>query len=130
MTASMTPSASRRAIVVARLDLLGELLGDVERDRHRPERAVGEAHLVADGFVVGFLHEAGERREAAVAEHLEVAESGVVRSQEGRSRARVFSARRAGLIEIQILQLPSVGFRSEALHVITLLSLKLLRGRA
>ena len=60
--------------VVALLELLGEFLGDVERDRHRPERAVGEAHLVADGFVVGFAHEAGERREAAVAEHLEVAE--------------------------------------------------------
>ena len=39
--------------VVALLELLGELLGDVERDRHRPERAVGESHLVADGFVVG-----------------------------------------------------------------------------
>ena len=57
-----------------RLELLGELLRDVERDRHRPERAIGEAHLAADGFVVGLVHEAGERREAAVAEHLEVAE--------------------------------------------------------
>ena len=60
--------------VVARLELLGELLGDIERDRHRPERAVGESHLAADRFVVGLAHEAGERREAAVAEHLEVAE--------------------------------------------------------
>ena len=74
MTASITPSASRRATVVARLELLGEFLGDVERDRHRPERAVGEAHLVADRFVVGLAHEAGQRREAAVAEQLEVAE--------------------------------------------------------
>ena len=53
ITASITPSASRRATFVARLELLGELLGDVERDRHRPERAVGEPHLVADRFVVG-----------------------------------------------------------------------------
>ena len=58
----------------ARLELLGEFLGDVERDRHRPENAVGQSHLAADAFVVGFVHEAGERREAAVAEHLEVAD--------------------------------------------------------
>ena len=60
--------------LVALLELVGEFLGDVERDRHRPERAVGEPHLVADRFVVGLAHEAGERREAAVAEQLEVAE--------------------------------------------------------
>ena len=54
--------------LIARLELVGELLGDVERDRHRPERAVREPHLVADRFVVGLAHEAGERREAAVAQ--------------------------------------------------------------
>ena len=37
-------------------------------------RAIGEAHLVADRFIVGFAHEAGQRREAAVAEHLKVAD--------------------------------------------------------
>ena len=54
--------------VAIRLELVGELLGHVERDRHRPERAVGEPHLGADRFVVGLSHEARERREAAVAE--------------------------------------------------------------
>ena len=61
-------------LVLPGLELLGELLGDVERDRHRPERAVVELHVAADALVVGLVHEAGERREAAVAEHLEVAD--------------------------------------------------------
>ena len=60
--------------LVALLELVGEFLGDVERDRHRPERAVLEPHLVADRVVVGLAHEAGERREAAVAQELEVAQ--------------------------------------------------------
>ncbi len=60
--------------VGAGLQFVGKFLGDVERDGHRPERTVGEAHFVADGFVVGFLHEAGEGREAAVREELQVAD--------------------------------------------------------
>ena len=54
--------------------LRGQVRRDVEGHRHRPERAVGEPHRVAHRFVVGSAHEAGERREGAVAEKLEVAE--------------------------------------------------------
>ena len=33
--------------------------GDVEQDRDRPQGAVGQAHALADGVVVGLAHEAG-----------------------------------------------------------------------
>jgi len=58
----------------AGLERGGELPGDVEHDRDRPEGAVGQAQGRADGVVVGPVHEAGERREAAVEQQLEVAE--------------------------------------------------------
>ena len=51
-TASITPSGSRSASDCAGCELCGELLGDVERDRHRPERAVGEAHVARTPLVV------------------------------------------------------------------------------
>ena len=44
----------------------GELLVDVEHDRHRPQRAVGEAHVLADALVVGLGEEPGQRGEPAV----------------------------------------------------------------
>ena len=55
-------------------ELARRSLGDVERDRHRPERAVGEPHVGDDPVVVRLGHEAVERREAAVHQQLEVAE--------------------------------------------------------
>ncbi len=65
---------------------LGRLfLGDIEGDRHGPDRAVGKPHPVADGLVVVLAEEAPQRREAAVGQQLEVAESGGERSQEGQS---------------------------------------------
>ena len=59
--------------VLPGLDLLGEGLAHVERDRHRPERAVGEAHLLDDAVVVGLGEKALQRVEAAVHQELEVA---------------------------------------------------------
>ena len=58
----------------AGLELLREFFGDVERDRHRPENAAGQPHVAADAFVVGLVHEAGERREAAAQQQFEVAD--------------------------------------------------------
>lgn len=57
----------------ARLQGLSESLSDIERDWHRPEEAVAQLHIAAHAFVVGFVHKAGERREAAIKKHLEVA---------------------------------------------------------
>ena len=51
-----------------------ESLGNVERDGHRPEEAIDQMHIVADGFVVITVHEASERREAAIEQQLEIAE--------------------------------------------------------
>src|SRR6185369_1191983 len=44
-----------------------------KRDRDRPEESCGRAIALADAFPVGARHEALERREAADAEHDEVA---------------------------------------------------------
>ncbi len=40
--------------VLPDLEALGELLGHVERDRHRPELAIRQAHVVDDAVVIGF----------------------------------------------------------------------------
>lgn len=52
----------------------GKGFADVERDRYRPEDAVAQAHVAANTLVISFVHETSERREAAVEEHLEVAD--------------------------------------------------------
>ena len=46
---------------------------DRKGDRHRPERAVGQAHLGDDALVVGAAEEAVERRKGASGKELEVA---------------------------------------------------------
>ena len=51
----------------------GQLFGNVQRDRQRPERAVGETHLRAHALVIVPGQEPGERREAAVEQQLQVA---------------------------------------------------------
>ena len=51
----------------------------VERDRHRPQGPVSQAHLRTDLVVVATAKETGERREPAAGEQLEVAE--LARSQ-------------------------------------------------
>ena len=53
---------------------LRDLRGDVEHDRHGPERPVGETHVFQDGLVVALAEEAGKRGEPAVHEQLEITE--------------------------------------------------------
>ena len=60
--------------VLAGFDAFGEFLADVEGDRHRPERAVGEAHVLDHAVVVGLGQEPLQRVEAAVHQQLEVAD--------------------------------------------------------
>ncbi len=64
--------AQRHAL--AGCQLLGSGLRDVEGDRHRPQRAVGEPHRLADRVVLALGEEAAQRREGAVGEQLEVAD--------------------------------------------------------
>jgi hypothetical protein len=42
-------------------DRIGKLLVDIERDRHRPQIAVGEAQVVANRLVVAARHESIQR---------------------------------------------------------------------
>ena len=60
--------------VLIRADAFSEFLGDVERDRHRPERAVGEAHIVDDGVIVSLRQEPFQRVETAVHQELQIAD--------------------------------------------------------
>ena len=66
--------AQRLAFVAGELDDVADLALEVGRqgDRDRPVVAVGGPHLAADALPVGGALEAGQRREAAVADHLEV----------------------------------------------------------
>ena len=96
---------------VAFLDLVRKRRRHVERDRHRPNDSGREARLCEHGAIVLFAEEAFERRECAVQQHLDVASLAhreVPRRQV--AATRLFGAR-ANLVEVQILQLPSVGFR-------------------
>ena len=64
---------AQRDFAAAGRQLLGKFFGDIERDRHGPEDSAGQAHIVADAFVVGFRHEAAQRREASAHEQFEIA---------------------------------------------------------
>ncbi len=64
---------AQRNFAAAGRELLGKFFGDVERDRHGPEDSAGQTHVVADAFVVGFGHEAAQRRKAAAHEQFEIA---------------------------------------------------------
>ena len=71
----------------------------VERDRHRPQRAVREPHVGADRVVVAGGHEPGQRRESSVEQQLEVAEltrRDVVRHPVARLRRDLLGTGRAG----------------------------------
>ena len=61
----------QRDILAGRQRTRGGLV-DAERDRNRPRHAGREAQIVAAANVVGLAHEAGQRRERARGEHLEV----------------------------------------------------------
>ena len=66
-------------------DRVGEFLVDIEGDRHRPQAAVAEAHLVAHRLVVAADHEAAQRGKSAGQQHFEVAQ--LARSQIPRGQA-------------------------------------------
>ncbi len=53
---------------------IDELARHVKRDRHRPKSAVGQAHALEHRLIVGRAEEAGQRREAAVQQQLQVAQ--------------------------------------------------------
>jgi hypothetical protein len=59
--------------------LRGELGRHVERDRHRPQRAVGEAQRIAHRCVVVLGHETRERREGTA--HQQVQVTGLARRE-------------------------------------------------
>ena len=65
ISAIRKPSGSRSPTVAPGCSVLGELPADVERDRDRPQRAVGEPHARAHRLVVRLPEKALERREAA-----------------------------------------------------------------
>ena len=46
---------------VTRGDALGEFLGHIEGDRHRPQGAIAKPHLRCNPFVVGLVEEAFQR---------------------------------------------------------------------
>ena len=60
--------------VVARFQLRGEGLGDVEHDRQRPHQAVGEAQVLNDAAVFPFAGVARQRGEGPAHQQFDVAE--------------------------------------------------------
>ena len=64
---------AQRNFAAAGRELLGKFFGDIERDRHRPKHTAGQAHVVANAFVVGFGHKAAQRRESSAHEQFQVA---------------------------------------------------------
>jgi len=48
----------QRDLAASLLQAFGERLGDIERDRNRPENAARQPHVVADPFVICPGHEA------------------------------------------------------------------------
>ena len=58
----------------ARGQILRRLLGHVKHDRYRPERTVGQTHVLADGLIVQPIHEPGQGHKAAIEQQLEVTE--------------------------------------------------------
>ena len=64
---------AQRDFARAHGEFLGKLLGYVQRNWHRPKRSVGQAHVMADAFVIGARHETPQRRESAREQQLKVA---------------------------------------------------------
>ena len=58
----------REGDALAVFDRVGEIAIDRQRDRNRPDAAVGQVHRIDDAVVVGFAQEAGQRGVSAVAE--------------------------------------------------------------
>ena len=60
--------------VLTQIEALGEFFRHIQRDRHGPECAVGQPHLVHDAVVIVFAQEPLERVEAAVHQQLYIAD--------------------------------------------------------
>ena len=60
--------------VLTHFQPFGEGFGHIQRDRHRPEAAVGQAHLVDDPVIVGLGQKALKRIETAIHQQLEIAD--------------------------------------------------------
>ena len=96
MVASGSPlSGSISAISLPVRDRAGGALVGGQRDRDRPEQAARHLHAVAHALPVGMGHEAVERREAADAEHDDVALFARADAQPGQRRGARASRRRA-----------------------------------
>ena len=59
--------------VLALFNAVGKLLGDIERDRHRPKLPIAQAHVVHHAVVVFLSQEAFERIEAAIHQQFQIA---------------------------------------------------------
>ena len=60
-------------LAAARRQFLGEVFAHIERDRHGPQGAVCQTHVVADALVIGAVHEATQRRETAAHQQFQIA---------------------------------------------------------
>jgi hypothetical protein len=77
--------------VLAGFDRVGEGLGHVQRDRHRPERAIGQPHRVDDAVVIGLpMNPFSGLKPPFIRSSRSQIWRGV-RSQDGRSAASIFS---------------------------------------
>ena len=64
---------AQRDRAAAGLEVFREGFGNIQGDRHRPEKAVAQPHFLTDAFVIVPVHESGEGRKAAVEEQFEIA---------------------------------------------------------
>jgi hypothetical protein len=99
---------------IARLQRAGELRGHIQRHGNRPQRAVGEAHVLPDLLVVLLTEEALKRREAAAEQELEVAELPLAQIPGGVPRG--FPVQSGGLVVRQIEDLERSAVRLHQSH--------------
>ena len=81
-------SVAQRNFGATGFESFRKLFCDVERDRHRPNHAAGEPHVLTDALVLGAGHEATQRRESATHQQFQITD--LARSQiPGRPLARM-----------------------------------------
>ncbi len=68
-----TLGIAERDFAAAGRQFLGKFFRDIERDRHGPENSAGQMHVVTDTVVVGFVHEAVQRRKASAHQKFKIA---------------------------------------------------------
>ncbi len=60
--------------VLAQFQFLGETLAHVQRDRHRPERAIGQPQVLHDADVIGLAQETLQRIEPTIHQKFQIAD--------------------------------------------------------